>query len=614
MEWIRRNWDAVAAGLLLLALVWGAFGGALRCGFVYFDDDQYVFENPPIARGLTAEGVCWAFTTGHAANWHPVTWLSHMLDIELFGLDPKAHHAVNVWLHALNAVLLFGVLRRLTGRWGLSWWVAALWCVHPLRAESVVWVSERKDVLAMFFGLLALGAYAPPGQRGKMGWVSVFFALSLMSKPLWVTLPFVLLLLDVWPLGRWKPGSIQKRVLEKWPLFLLAAASCIATFIVQRRGGAVGSLDLLPLGTRLVNAAVAYAEYVRLLFWPSGLAVLYPYPEAGHSVLRIAISVALGLGISAVAVAHERRRPWLRVGWLWFVGTLVPMIGLVQVGRQSWADRYTYLPHIGLILALAWVAAEAMDRWGETPRRGVPQNKKTGKTDLSAKGTCLKTSLAALAGVLVLGLTAWSRQQTAVWRSNESLFRRAISATENNVLAHGNLGTYFGKQGQWEPAEYHLQEALRIRPQDGGARYSLGNVYYRQGRREDALDQYRIAAQDPKQWEAMNDLAWLLATAPDGSAHAEEARQWAGRALEAAPASKRAEIWDTLSVVRANAGDFEGAIQAAEKALELGTTADSTGWRTRVDQRMKDYRRGKPWRQQESAPPGGRLAGRGRGG
>ena len=595
MEWSRGKRD-VALGLMLLALVWGAFGGALRCGFVYFDDDQYVFENPPIARGLTAEGVRWAFTTGHAANWHPVTWLSHMLDIELFGLDPKAHHAVNVWIHALNAVLLFGVLRRLTGRWGLSWWVAALWCVHPLRAESVVWVSERKDVLAMLFGLLALGAYAPPGQRGKMGWVSVFFALSLMSKPMWVTLPFVLLLLDLWPLGRWQKGSIPKLVLEKRPLFLLAAASCIATFIVQRRGGAVGSLDLLPLGTRLVNAAVAYAEYVRLLFWPSGLAVLYPYPEAGHSVLRIAISVALGLGISAVAVAHGRRRPWLRVGWLWFVGTLVPMIGLVQVGRQSWADRYTYLPHIGLILALAWGCGAWLDRPGTAPpRRGGRKNK---SADLAARGSHLKTIVSALALVLVLGWTAWSRHQTAVWRTNDSLFLNAIAATENNTLAHGNLGTYFGKQGQWESAEFHLQEALRIRPRDGGARYSLGNVYFRQGRRADALDQYRIAAQqDPKQWEAMNDLAWLLATAPDGSSHAEEALQWAGRALAAAPAAKRAEIWDTLSVARANAGDFEGALQAAEKALELGTTADPSGWRTRVDQRMKDYRRGKPWRQ-----------------
>ena len=592
----KFDWRIPGAVLLLVALCWGAFGGALRCGFVYFDDDKYVFENPPVVRGLTAEGVRWAFTTGHASNWHPLTWLSHMADVEWFGLDARAHHAVNVWLHALNAVLLFFVLRRLTGRGVLAWWVAALWCVHPLRTESVVWISERKDVLAATFGLAALWAYAGRSPT-RLLWTAGGFALSLMAKPAWVTLPFLLLLLDVWPLARRKRETAVRLILEKAPLFALALASSVATFFVQRHGGAVGSLDLLPLGTRVANALVAYAEYVRLLFWPSGLAVLYPYPEAGHSVLRIAISVALGVGISAVAVAHGRRRPWLRVGWLWFIGTLVPMIGLVQVGRQSWADRYTYLPHIGLILALVWGAEEAMDRWGGPPRRGVPQSKKTGKTDLSARGSYLKTLLAALAGVLVLGLTSLSRQQTAVWRSNESLFLHAITATENNALAHGNLGTYYGKQGQWESAEFHLQEVLRIRPHDGGARYSLGNVCYRQGRRDDALEQYRLAAQDPKQWEAMNDLAWLLATVADGGGQAEEALHWADRALAAAPAAKRAEIWDTLSVARANAGDFTGAIQAAKSALDLEPGAGMAAWRARVDKRMESYRQGKPWRQ-----------------
>jgi len=587
------------AVLLLVVLCWGAFGGALRCGFVYFDDDQYVFENPPVVRGLTAEGVRWAFTTGHASNWHPLTWLSHMADVEWFGLEPKAHHAVNVWIHALNAVLLWGVLRTLTGRFWLAWWVAAIWCVHPLRAESVVWVSERKDVLAMCFGLLTLGVYArgrglAGGRRQALA--AGCYALSLMSKPTWVTLPFVLLLLDHWPLARWKTGVGGPLWREKWPLFALAAASCAATYVVQARGGAVGPLDLLPLGTRLANAAVAYAEYVRLLFWPSGLSVLYPYPEAGHSAARIVFSAAVGLVVSAVAVAQGRRRPWLLTGWLWFAGALVPMIGLVQVGRQSWADRYTYLPHVGLILALVWSVAQAQERWGGRPRRGVRKNGKPGRTDLAATGLGLKSMPVALAGALVLGLAALARQQTAVWQTNESLFRRAISATENNTLAHGNLGTYYGQQGQWGPAEFHLQEVLRIRPQDGGARYALGNVCYRQGRRDDALEQYRLAAQDPKQWEAMNDLAWLLATVADGRAHAEEALQWAARALAAAPATKRAEIWDTLSVARANAGDFAGAIQAAETALDLETGAGMAAWRARVDQRMESYRQGKPWR------------------
>lgn len=604
MEWSRRSRD-IAAACLLVALVWAAFGGALQCGFVYFDDDQYVFENAAIADGWTWDGVRWAFTTGHAANWHPVTWLSHMTDIELFGFDPRVHHAVNVWIHALNAVLLFGVLRKLTGRFGLAWWVAALWCVHPLRAESVVWVSERKDVLAMLFGLLAVGAYArqsieaagvnAPGYRKpKTGLAALLFALSLMSKPMWVTLPFVLLLLDVWPLGRWKKEGSKALVLEKWPLFLLAAVSSVVTFVVQKRGGAVGSLDLLSPGVRLANAVVAYAEYIRLLFWPAGLSVLYPYPEAGHSILRVGASLALLLGITAVTVSRWRRRPWLAVGWLWFMGTLVPMIGLVQVGRQSWADRYSYLPHIGLLVALVWGVAEAKDRWAGTPRRGIRHGK---KTDASARRPYLKSILAALACVLVLGLTALSRRQTTVWRNNETLFLNAVAVTENNLLAHGNLGTWYGMQGQWEQAEFHLKKVLRHRPMDGGARHSLGNVNLRQGLKKEALAEYRIAAQDPKQWEAMNNVAWLLAMAPDGAEHAGEALDWAERAVRAAPESGKATVWNTLAVARANAGDYTGAIEAAEKALELARASGDVALAERVRSRMALFREGRPYRE-----------------
>ena len=582
------------AVVLLMALCWAAFGGALRCGFVHFDDDQYVFENPSIAGGLTVEGVRWAFTTGYVANWHPVTWLSHMLDMEFFGMDPKAHHAVNLWIHALNAVLLFGVLRRLTGRFWPPLWVAALWCVHPLRVESVVWVSERKDVLAMLFGLLAVGAYASPCPRGKMGWVALFFALSLMSKPMWITLPFVLLLLDAWPFGRWKTGNAWDLFREKWVLFLLAAVSSVVTFVVQKRGGAVGSLDLLSPGVRLANAVVAYAEYIRLLFWPAGLSVLYPYPEAGHSILRVGASLALLLGITAVTVSRWRRRPWLAVGWLWFMGTLVPMIGLVQVGRQSWADRYSYLPHIGLLVALVWGVAEAKDRWAGTPRRGIRHGK---KTDASARRPYLKSILAALACVLVLGLTALSRRQTTVWRNNETLFLNAVAVTENNLLAHGNLGTWYGMQGQWEQAEFHLKKVLRRRPMDGGARHSLGNVYLRQGRKPEALAEYRLAAQDNKQWEAMNNVAWLLAMAPDGAEHAGEALDWAERAVRAAPESGKATVWNTLAVARANAGDYTGAIEAAEKALELARASGDVALAERVRSRMALFREGRPYRE-----------------
>ena len=577
---------------MLVALAWGAFGGALQCGFVHFDDDQYVFENPAIARGVTAEGVRWAFTTGHAANWHPATWLSHMVDVELFGLDPAAHHAVNVWLHALNAALLYFVLRRMTGRGALAWWVAALWCVHPLRAESVVWISERKDVLAATFGLAALWAYAGRSPA-RLLWTAGGFALSLMAKPTWVTLPFLLLLLDVWPLARWKRGAAVRLILEKGPLFALALASSVATFLVQRHGGAVGSLDLLPPGTRVANALVAYAEYVRLLVWPSGLAVLYPYPDGGHAGWRIAAAAAVVLGLSFFAAAQRRRRPWWTLGGCWFLGTLVPMIGLVQVGRQSWADRYTYLPHIGLIMALVWAFAALLDRQVGPPRRGGRPEK---KKDLS-RGPDLKTILGTLAIVSILALAYLSRRQTAFWRTNESLFGRALAVTENNLLAHGNLGTYCGKQGRWDQAEFHFGEVLRRRPEDGGARYGLGNAYLLQGRRADALREYRRAAEDPRQWEAMNNVAWFLATAPDGSAQAEEALRWADRARQAAPPEKQAGVWDTLSVARANAGDFAGAIAAADKAAELARAAGDAPLAARIGARLARYRQDRPWRE-----------------
>jgi protein O-mannosyl-transferase len=581
----RTRAHNLIAGLSLVALCWGAFGGALRCGFIYFDDDSYIFENSAIGTGWTMDGVRWAFTTGHAANWHPLTWLSHMTDIEWFGLDPKAHHAVSVWIHALNAVLLFGVLRKLTGRFWLSWWVAAFWCVHPLRVESVVWAAERKDVLAMAFGLLTLWVYAD-GRGLKSGWrqaaAAGCFALSLMSKPMWVTMPFALLLLDFWPLARWKRGALLPLWSEKWALFALAVASCVVTYLVQESGGAIGPLNALPLAARMVNAVVACAEYVRLLFWPSGLAVLYPYPEAGYSVMRVAASLGLGLALSAMAVTQWRRLPWLCMGWLWFLGTLVPMIGLVQVGRQSWADRYTYLPHIGLLIAVCGTAT-----WGIQTlqkRFGISKN--------ALAGLAIGASMLALA--MLVGL---SREQTGIWQTTESLFQHAISVTANNLLAHGNLGVYYGKQGQLEKAAFHLDAVLRQRPKDGGARYALGNVYLQQGRKENALREYRVAAQDPKQWEAMNNVAWFLATDPNGSAHAAEALEWADRAMQAAPPAKMADIWDTLSVVRANAGDFEGAIQAAERAMELAP-ADGEGLalRARMQVQLQAYKAGKAWR------------------
>ena len=572
------------AVLLLVVLCCGAFGGALKGGFVDFDDDTYVFRNAALARGWTPEAIRWAFTTGHASNWHPLTWLSHLADVSLFGLEPAGHHAVNVWLHALNAALLFGVLRRLTGRSALAWWVAALWCVHPLRVESVAWIAERKELLAATFGLLTLGVYAQGrglAGRRRQALAAVCFALSLMAKPTWVTLPFLLLVLDHGPLFRWSPGAAAGLWREKAVLFALAAVSCAVTYRVQQAGGAVGSLDLLPPGMRLANAVVACAEYVRLLFWPSGLAVLYPYPQAGHPAGQVLIAVGALLAISVLALVERRRCPWLLAGWLWFLGTLVPMIGLVQVGRQSWADRYTYLPHIGLILAGGAVVA-----WGLRVLR-----KRQARADLLWPG------LGFAGGALVLvGLVGLSRQQPKIWRNTESLFRRALAVTENNLLAHGNLGVFYGRQGQWESAIHHLECVLQQRPLDGGARYALGNVYLAQGLPAAAVEQYRLAARDSRQWRAMNDLAWLLSTGPDAATQATEALQWAERAWPLAPAEEQADLFDTLAVARANAGDFAGAIQAASQALAEGRARGRTEtWRVEVQKRLDGFRQGRPW-------------------
>lgn len=522
----------------LAALVFLAFGGALRNGFVRFDDDAYVFENPQVAQGLTRAGARWAFTTGTEANWHPLTWLSHMADVELFGMNPAGHHATSLLLHAANAMLLFWALRRMTGRAGLSWLAAALWAVHPLRTESVVWISERKDVLAAFFGLLALGAYGRRAPRGRLGWTVPLFALSLMAKPTWVTLPFLLLLLDAWPLGRWPAQPMRKLAAEKWPLFLLAAASCAITFAVQRRGGTVQTFDWLPFGARAGNAAVAYLEYLRALFWPVDLACFYPPYPRGLALGTIGWALAGLLALTIAAVAHARQRPWWLVGWLWFLGALVPMIGLVQVGGQARADRYTLLPHIGLIVAVVW-------GMGEMARVGAPGYGKS----KNAFGVVL-------AGLLVAGLMLMSRGQTAIWRDSETLFRHAAAATRNNTYMQFNLANELARQERWREAAAAYRDVLAVSPDNPAA---------------------------------LNNLAWALtAVPPVAPEQAREARELSRRAT-AIGGIPPAALLNTRERTEAACGDFAAAQQTARELLALAEAAGQAELAEAIRRRIRDY-------------------------
>jgi Tfp pilus assembly protein PilF len=462
----------------LLVLVMGTYARVGRYDFVDFDDSEYVYENSQVRAGLTLGGASWAFTTTHAANWHPLTWLSHMADVQMFGLEAGWHHLMNVLIHALNAVLLFLVLKYMTSAVWRSAMVAALFAVHPLHVESVAWVAERKDVLSTFFWLLTMGMYARyvqrPGAWGYLG-VMLSFALGLMSKPMLVTLPFVLLLLDYWPLGRltsaghsasifahisWK--GIPRLFLEKVPLLVLAAASSIMTYVAQASKAATAPLDHFPLGERASNALVSYVLYLVRTVWPASLAVFYPHPSSiGKQIpmWQTLASAGIFAAVTLLALFWGRIYPYLTVGWLWYAGTLVPVIGIIQVGSQAMADRYTYVPLIGIFIAIAWGVPELLGRW-RYPR-----------AVLSVLGTAV-----------ILGLSVATWAQTAHWRDNASLYTHAIAVTQKNWLAWNNLGNHYLRDGDIRQALASFQEALRIKPDYADAWYNAGVAF---GRLED---------------------------------------------------------------------------------------------------------------------------------
>ena len=479
--------------MALLAFL--TFLPALGHDFLVYDDDQYVTANPAVRAGLTGSSVRWAFTSGHAANWHPLTWLSHLVDVQVWGLVPRGHHLTNLLLHGANAAVLFLALQALTGAPWRSALVAALFAVHPTRIEAVAWVAERKELLSALFGFLTLLAYAAWARRGGRGrpWGALaLFAAGLLAKPMLVSLPFVLVLLDVWPLGRvsldTRPvRALLRGLIDKAPFLLLAAVSCAVTFVVQRAGGAVGTLESYPLPVRLANALVAYAGYLRRLIWPVDLAVFYPHPGRSLAPAAILGAAVLFAGLCALAWASRRRRPFLFVGWYWCAGMLVPVIGLVQVGFQALADRYAYLTFVGLFLALVWWGAEAV---AHGPARLRP---------LAIAG----------AMALVAASVAQTRRELAHWKDSETLFRRALAVTSGNYVAFQNLAHHLNETHRPAEALPLLEEALRIRPLYPEARVNLGRSLFLLGRVEEAIPHFEQAlALRPRDPVALNNLAF----------------------------------------------------------------------------------------------------------
>jgi tetratricopeptide (TPR) repeat protein len=473
-------------------------------GFVY-DDYDYIVNNHMVQNGLTWTGIRWAFTTWHSGNWHPLTWISHMLDCQLFGLNAGPQHVVNVLFHSANTALLLMLLFRLTGHLWPSALVAALFAWHPLHVESVAWIAERKDVLSTFFGLLTLLFYAGYAQKrsrveGRESRANtavpaldarpptldyvlalMFFALGLMAKPMLVTLPFVMLLLDLWPLQRFSVLNFQlpifrRLLLEKWPFFLLLAASCITTFLAQRHGQAIASFEQVPLNQRLENASVAYGLYLLKMIWPANLAVLYPLPDE-ISRLALTASLAVLAGISVAVWLARKGSPCLLIGWLWFLGTLVPVIGLVQVGSQAMADRYTYFPLIGAFIAVVFGARQLANHLR------IP------------KAISLSLVVVVLGACVII-----TENQLTCWRNNKSLFVHALDTTRNNYIAHLWVGLAFQDEGDSSQALAEYRESARLEPNYLFTHFTLGNLLDKLGRPEEALAEYRRAWQiNPKE-------------------------------------------------------------------------------------------------------------------
>jgi tetratricopeptide (TPR) repeat protein len=534
----------ITLGVALAVATVAVFGRAAGFAYTGLDDPIYVSSNQRVLDGLTVRGFLWAFRTFHGANWHPLTWLSLMLDAEIGGASPAIFHATNVVLHALNTLLLFTALDRMTGPAGRSAFVAGLFALHPLHVESVAWVAERKDVLSTFFLLLGILAYARYAERpGAARYLCVAAALAcgLLAKPMLVTFPLILLLLDCWPLGRLTRPAVPRLVREKIPFFVLAAASAAVTLVAQSRGGAVQSIEALPLWTRAANAVVSYAVYLLKVVWPTNLAVLYPHPGTSIGVLPVAVSALALAGITWLAVRNVRDRPYLAVGWLWYVVTLVPVIGIVQVGLQARADRYTYVPLIGVFFALAWLVPDLV---ADRPRvaRALPA--------------------AAVGALLVLAPITW--QQVGHWRSRLALFARVNQAIPDYPLARLTLGNLLFAEGATEEAAEHFRAVLARDPKHAGAHNNLGMCLLRTGSVAEGLAHLDEATRlDPRYAAARENRARALLAL----GRAEESLRDYAESIRLDPTSATAHAGYAEALVER--GDAPAAAAHAREALRI---------------------------------------------
>jgi protein O-mannosyl-transferase len=537
----RRLWLAIALAVVTLAV----YARVRDHDFVAYDDDAYVTRNPHVRSGLSFPNARWAFTSAPVGYWHPVTWLSHQVDSQLFGLRPGPHHVGNVLLHAANAVLLFLLLHRLTRRLGPSLCVAALFALHPLHVESVAWVAERKDVLSTLFALLTLFAYVRYVERPSSGRYLAalgLFALGLMSKPMLVTLPALMLLLDHWPLDRLGSRPLLRRAsIEKVPFLALSAAIAVLTIVASAEGGVTSTLDATPLSARIDNATTSYVAYLGKAVWPSGLAVFYPYPTGDVPALRILANAAALLLLTAASLFLARRRGYVVVGWLWYLVALLPVIGFVQVGGQAMADRYTYVSLIGPFLIVAFGAADLVSR-------------------LRLPGF---VPVAAALGLLAACSVATSAQ-VKHWKDSAALFVHALEVTEGNFVVRTKYATLLHDQGRSAESLPHFEEALRLRSDLPDLHVNYGNALWALGRREEALAEYRIALDlDPRSALAHYNL---------GVAHAamgenEKAIEHYTAALRADP--ERSEAHANLGLALIEAGQAGPAIDALESALRI---------------------------------------------